>query len=458
MITHFLHVILRYGKPEKGLFGKCTAYYGTVEAQGRGTLHCHLLIWIHGHPSPQKMREMMITSDEYRSHMFTWLESLIKSELLGTSDVVPEPIGHALRRPQHRETPTNIHPGVRPPPRITDMLPSEFQEQYASFVNELVQQYNWHEHTDTCWKYLRRNQRPSDSNCRMRMDGTTRPTTTLDPETLSIQLRRLHPRIANYNDLIIFLIQANMDIKHVGSGEGAKALIYYVTDYITKSALPTHLGLAALMYAISSTKAKYGHIPDWGPQQDTGALTILVNSMLARQEISHQQVMSYLVGGGDHYTSHRYRLLYYASFHRLVRTYWDLQSLTTTRASRPAQPADATTSSHFPTSSPQPANDNTSPDAVPDDDWETVTLSLGSGSISTLNQQQDYLLRPSTEPFASMSLYEFVGLTEKITTSSDTRRLRNSLSNENSPAPLHLVNSCHTRPSHSPQRSVRRRT
>ncbi|KAI0698759.1 hypothetical protein C8Q76DRAFT_771872 [Earliella scabrosa] len=93
----------------------------------------------------------------------------------------------------------------------------------------------------------------------MRIDGSTRAVTCLDEETFSIMLRRLHPRIANYNDLVIFLMKANMDIKHIGSGEGAKALIYYVTDYITKASLPTHLGLAALLYAIERTSTKRSH-------------------------------------------------------------------------------------------------------------------------------------------------------------------------------------------------------
>jgi hypothetical protein len=41
-----------------------------------------------------------------------------------------------------------------------------------------------------------------------------------------------------------------MDIKYIGSGEAAKALVYYVTDYITKENLVTHVGLQALAYAI----------------------------------------------------------------------------------------------------------------------------------------------------------------------------------------------------------------
>ncbi|KAJ7860952.1 hypothetical protein B0H14DRAFT_2268730, partial [Mycena olivaceomarginata] len=63
-------------------------------------------------------------------------------------------------------------------------------------------------------------------------------------------LRRLHPRINPYNSLMMFLLRCNMDIKYVGSGEAAKALVHYVTDYVTKSALATHVGLSAVEYAI----------------------------------------------------------------------------------------------------------------------------------------------------------------------------------------------------------------
>ncbi len=435
MISNFVSIVLRYGKTEKGLFGKCTAYYGTVEAQARGTLHCHMLIWLDGHPAPQQMRDMMQDSDEFRMHMFAWLESIIKSELLGTTDVVAEPNGRPLPRPPFRELPGNVHPGVKPQPVLSDMTPTAFQEQYNVFVNELVQRYNWHEHTETCWKYLRSNQERSDENCRMRIDGTTRSRTVLDPETLSIQLRRLHPRIANYNDLVMFVMQANMDIKHIGSGEGAKALIYYVTDYITKSSLPTHLGLAALMYAINSTHARYGQPDGWDSAENVGALTIVVNSMLSRQEVSHAQVMSELVGGGNHYTSHRFRLLYYRAFERAVKSHWGelpgavadehVSAENRRSASAPAdreeevpdhtQPTvgdgDPAMVAHTEPDDPQPTHD----------DEGTVTLSLTNGSISALNQQQDYLLRPATDPFETMSLYQFAGLTEKITRAFDTR-------------------------------------
>ncbi|KAI0715432.1 hypothetical protein C8Q76DRAFT_596062, partial [Earliella scabrosa] len=322
MISSFINIILRYGAKERGLFGKCIAYYGTVEAQARGTLHCHMLIWLEGHPSPQQMRDAMMNSEQYQADLFRWLESLIKCELLGTTAVVDEPDGRPLTRKKVQESAGEIHPGTMAGPQLNELSDDEFTQQYTNHVNELVKQYNWHEHTETCWKYLKRGESRSNSNCRMRMDGITRAQTSIDPETGSVQVRRLHPWIANYNDLVIFLMKANMDLKHIGSGEGAKALIYYVTDYITKSSLPAHLGLSALLYAINRASTKYNRVTEWEPKHDVGALTILINSMLARQEISHQQVMSYLVGGGDHYTSHRFRLLHFGSFERLISRYW----------------------------------------------------------------------------------------------------------------------------------------
>ena len=427
MISSFISIVLRYGKPGRGLLGKCTAYYGTVEAQGRGTLHCHMLVWLDGHPSPQKMRDMMVNSEQFQADMFTWLESIIKCELLGTTTVVTEPAG-ALPRPKLPKSDGYVHPGTTLGPRMGDFQPDQFSMRFASDVNDIVMHTNWHQHTETCWKNLRRGEARSDENCRMRIDGSTQAETTVDDETGAILLRRLHPRIASYNDLIIFLIRANMDIKHIGSGEGAKALIYYVTDYITKASLPAHIGLTALLYAINRTHDKYKDVPNWQETRTTGALTVLVNSMMARQEISHQQVMSYLVGGGDHYKSDKFRVLHYGTFERLVLRYWLREEDGVVEGGN--APAARDNNANGESAS---GRDTTASDDVPNvtsacfeslrrgDD--TVTLFLGAGSISAVSQQQDYLYRPDDEPFASMGLYEFFGMTEKITKDAESRRI-----------------------------------
>ena len=130
-------------------------------------------------------------------------------------------------------------------------------------------------------------------------------------------------------------LRCNMDIKHIGSGEGAKALIYYVTDYITKAALPTHLGLAALLYAISRAEERFQETVQWGPSDDTRALTVVMNNMLSRREVSHPQAMSYIVGGGDHYTSHRFRNLHLSAFLRYVTHFTAVRDDTSTPSDDP---------------------------------------------------------------------------------------------------------------------------
>jgi len=39
----------------QGVFGTVQAYIGTVEAQGRGTLHLHILLWLTNAPPPSVM-------------------------------------------------------------------------------------------------------------------------------------------------------------------------------------------------------------------------------------------------------------------------------------------------------------------------------------------------------------------------------------------------------------------
>lgn len=147
---------------------------------------------------------------------------------------------------------------------------------------------------------------------------------------------------------------------------------------------------------------------------------------MARQEVSHQQVMSYLVGGGDHYKSDKFRVLHYGTFERLVLRYW-------LRDEDGDIVGDESSTANVNTAHGETGVAMGNSDSVPDvtaacfeslrraDD--TVTLFLGSGSISAVSQQQDYLYRPENEPFSSMGIYEYFGMTEKITKDAESRRI-----------------------------------
>jgi hypothetical protein len=69
MMKMFVEILLLNNCPGKcgvGIFGKCKAYYGMVEAQGKGTLHCHMLIWLDGHLSPRALQMRMSRDESFK--------------------------------------------------------------------------------------------------------------------------------------------------------------------------------------------------------------------------------------------------------------------------------------------------------------------------------------------------------------------------------------------------------
>lgn len=57
----FISTLLAYDPDHKnlegGILGVVNAYYGCVEAQGHGTLHCHMLIWVEGALNPNEIKD-----------------------------------------------------------------------------------------------------------------------------------------------------------------------------------------------------------------------------------------------------------------------------------------------------------------------------------------------------------------------------------------------------------------
>jgi hypothetical protein len=107
-----------------------------------------------------------------------------------------------------------------------------------------------------------------------------------------------------------------MDIKFISSGPAAKAVMYYITDYITKSQLQAHAAYAALELAVTK-------LGDYDPEEDDFAMRArrllqkCAHSMIAQQELS-DQVVSYLMDFEDHFTIHKFSNLYWPSLERFM--------------------------------------------------------------------------------------------------------------------------------------------
>ncbi|KIJ42105.1 hypothetical protein M422DRAFT_123886, partial [Sphaerobolus stellatus SS14] len=71
LINGFTNILLGCKRPDKiGIFGKVDSYYGVVEAQGRGSLHCHFFVWLEDGLSPNEVKEKAMQDPVWKQSLF----------------------------------------------------------------------------------------------------------------------------------------------------------------------------------------------------------------------------------------------------------------------------------------------------------------------------------------------------------------------------------------------------
>ncbi|KAJ3858403.1 hypothetical protein EV359DRAFT_75862 [Lentinula novae-zelandiae] len=219
-------------------------YYGCIEAQGRGTLHCHMMIWLEGDPHSDFCRRLIAFLDDTISNHIPKNDSL---------DVhVPSDDFH----------PCSV--------RGTQMKGcSNYEADPSKAVRKDLRKY----------KYCKGNSTPKE--CRFGLHES------------NLNLRCLDGLVNNFNKTILHAIRCNMDIKFIGSGASAKAL-------------KAHIAYAALERAVRRLD-----------EQCPTDSQLLQN----QQELSAQQVNTYLLDLDDHFTSHHYKNFYWAQIEHFVESY-----------------------------------------------------------------------------------------------------------------------------------------
>ena len=77
----FIDILAGVKRPDKiGVFGEVDSYYGVVEAQGCGSLHCHFFFWLKGGLSPKAVKEKALVNVEWKQQLFSWLDDTISQD------------------------------------------------------------------------------------------------------------------------------------------------------------------------------------------------------------------------------------------------------------------------------------------------------------------------------------------------------------------------------------------
>ena len=379
MCENFIKHVLGFGKKHAGLYGETKAYYGTVEQQGRLTLHLHMLIWIKGALSPQEVRDKILdTESDFQKSMVEYLESVHQGEFFdGKLEDVIERVDGYQKNPEY-VPPTKTMPEA-PPPLCTERNDcnicdnckalTSWWARFKNTVDDLVKRSNRH---NDCSKSVRPCLRKG--KCKARFPRDIVEATMVDPTTGALKMKKGEAWINYFSPLLTFAVRCNTDTTSLLSGTAIKATVAYITDYVTKPGLNTY----SMFDTIRQIFERNETLLTMKEDMQNGArslVTKMVNALTAKLEIGSPMASMYLLGNPDHYTSHKFVNFYWRSFVREA-------------------------SSVF--STPLEEIDNT---------IEKVVLNKSKGRFVALSNVHDYIYRPST--FSSVNLYDWIRCANK---------------------------------------------
>jgi hypothetical protein len=263
MVELFISEILGVGAKHKGIYGDVSAYYGTVEQQGRLTLHLHMLIWLMGNLTPQEMRKHILDPEgSWQKKLIAWLESCHMGEFMtGTQSEVLEKVAVKSNNESYID-PTVTFPVPPPvlcncdhPDDVDCQICVDWNKWWISFqetVDDLISKSNIH----NCDRGINRDGSTSKKHpsCKDNKYGKCKAwfpqpifkSTEVDPETGAINIKKLEEWMNFITPVTTYIMRCNTDVTCLWSGTALKAVIMYVSDYITKTGLKTHVMFDAI--------------------------------------------------------------------------------------------------------------------------------------------------------------------------------------------------------------------
>jgi hypothetical protein len=339
MVKLFISEILGIDVKEAGLYGVAKAYYGTVEQQGRLTLHLHMLIWLLGNLTPQEMRERILDKNSgWQKRLIAWFESCHYGEFMtGTQEEILANVAECSKQESYMDPTETL---AQPPPPLCDSNHTQkktciecddlnkWWSHFENEVDDLVSKSNIHNcerGTNKDGSVSKRYVSCKDNKygkCKARFPRSIFECTEVDPETGALNIKKLEAWINFFTPVLTYVMRCNTDVTCLWSGTALKAVIIYVSDYITKTGLKTHI----VFDAIRSVFDKHHDIMASSLSEKEKARKLInkiVNALSTKMEMGAPMVCMYLLGNPDHYTNHTFIPFYWHSFVLEARKAWE---------------------------------------------------------------------------------------------------------------------------------------
>lgn len=280
----------------EGIFGMVEGHVGTVEAQGQGTLHLHMIIWLRGAPTADDMKQQL-QSPQFQAHIANY----ISSNILGHHDGIT---AESLSSVPRERCISYSHP-------FDPRLPHSSGELQAVEC-KLVHAMQIHKCGRGCLRIQkgrllckRRAPFPLADNAWVNADGEWGP-------------KRTYPFMNNWNPTLLLTTRSNHDCKLITNGSETKHISWYISSYAAKRQQHSSNASALLAKTLAYHKQAESHNDDLN-QLNKHLLQRCANSLSHEQEFSAPEVVLYLMNWEDRYISHHFKTIYWYSVTSLLK-------------------------------------------------------------------------------------------------------------------------------------------
>src|SRR6202034_1239003 len=152
----------------------------------------------------------------------------------------------------------------------------------------------------------------------MRSNG---PLHQVDPKTGALNIKKGERWINTLTTIVTFLLRCNSDVTSLLSGTAIKAIVAYISDYVTKPGLKAYTIFGTIRSVFGKSSEMLGGTQK-RKDKARSLLTKIVNALTAKLEIGGPMASLYLLGNPDHYTDQNFVVFYWKSYVTEVLKAW----------------------------------------------------------------------------------------------------------------------------------------
>src|ERR1700723_4444536 len=276
----------------------------------------------------------MDPNSDFQKKIVKYLESVHVGEFMtGTMDEVKEQVQENMKAKEYRD-PTQTLPDA--PPESTDCdcnkcesceSTTNWWQNFKNTVDDLILRSNVHKCRTSIsadekkQKKERRGCINKHGNCKARFPRQTFEKTEVDPKTGALNIKKAERWINTLAPIVTYLLRCNTDVTSLLSGTAIKAIVAYISDYVTKPGLKTY----TIFDTIRGIFDRNSEMLSGSLERKEKARRLMiqiVNSLTSKMEIGGPMASLYLLGNPDHYTNMEFVTVYWKSYVREVFSSW----------------------------------------------------------------------------------------------------------------------------------------